>query len=268
MKYTVVTSFSDKGFEQYGRRFIETFEKYWPEGIELIIYHEGIDNELVNRHTNFNLLKELSCWAFLSRYSENPLYSGKEVNKPVAWKSKCINDGYNYRFDAIKFVKKVFAIESAAKLVDTGKLFWVDADIVTFGKITKEFLDETLPDHTEMSFLARPDSYSECGFVGYNLDFARTLDFIDKFSSVYSCGSVFSMHEWHDSYVFDRIRNGMGIKGYAIPAETDRGHVFINSILGQYMDHLKGDRKDIGHSNKNEIKTNHNILYWDEVKRK
>jgi hypothetical protein len=38
----VVTTFSPRGYEVYGRRFIETFAKYWPDGpVRLFVYYEG-----------------------------------------------------------------------------------------------------------------------------------------------------------------------------------------------------------------------------------
>ena len=32
---TVVTTFSDAGWEQYGKRFVETFTQHWPQDIKL-----------------------------------------------------------------------------------------------------------------------------------------------------------------------------------------------------------------------------------------
>ena len=40
------------------------------------------------------------------------------------------------------------------------------------------------------------------------------------------------------------------------------GHPFINSELGKYMDHMKGDRKDLGHSEKKDIKLHADNPYW------
>jgi len=55
-----------------------------------------------------------------------------------------------------------------------------------------------------------------------------------------------------------------GVKGH---------HVFINSELGLYMDHMKGDRKEAGKSRRNDfrpqsleaIKDLHNLDYWKKV---
>jgi len=262
MNYTVVTSFSKKGFHEYGRRFIETFKQFWPPEVSLMIYHEGSDDPIVLRHHNVNLIKYVkNCYTFLGEYSDNPLFNGALVNQPLPWKKKCIMEGYNYRFDMIKFARKVFAIEDAASVNKTGKMFWVDADVLTFAKISIDFLDSLLPNNVALSFLNRPGSYSECGFVGYNLNHPACHPFISEFADVYKNGKVIDFAEWHDSYVFDKIRISKNIPGYGIPS-PNRGHIFINSILGSVMDHLKGDRKKSGRSNDIDLTTMHEHKYW------
>jgi hypothetical protein len=53
------------------------------------------------------------------------------------------------------------------------------------------------------------------------------------------------------------IGKWIGVKGH---------HVFVNSQLGQYMDHMKGDRKAKGSSTKKDLKGNiTNVDYWKNV---
>ena len=41
------------------------------------------------------------------------------------------------------------------------------------------------------------------------------------------------------------------------------GHPMINSDLGKYFDHLKGDRKEVGKSNKpKDLKVKRTESYW------
>ena len=42
-------------------------------------------------------------------------------------------------------------------------------------------------------------------------------------------------------------------------------HVFINSILGEYMDHMKGDRKNIGKSKKSDLFNERKAEYWSKI---
>ena len=46
---TVVTSFSAEGYQEYGRRFIETFDAHWPANVDLQIYCEDILPEQTSR---------------------------------------------------------------------------------------------------------------------------------------------------------------------------------------------------------------------------
>ena len=83
--------------------------------------------------------------------------------------------------------------------------------------------------------------------------------FIKKFENMYEDAEngIFSLEEWHDSFVFEEVRKVVqdknpqarfyNISGNLINGE---GHPVINSDLGAYIDHLKGDRKEVGKSTK------------------
>lgn len=259
---TVLTSFGKRGYADYGARFIETFKKFWPQDVQLLIYHEG-QPEL----GGYDLLCDVvPCKEFLDRYENDLVVQGKLRGPGHHWKRDCVQEGYNFRFDAYKFSRKIFAIEHAVKLVQRGKLFWVDADVITFDDVTNDFLHRQLPDDVCTSYLGRVKGYhSECGFVGYNLDQVRCHDFINVFASLYRSGMFMKLAEWHDSWVYDYVRAQMGITSKNLSAIGSSGHVFIQSELGLCMDHLKGDRKQFGRSYPlNYHKAPHNHPYWRE----
>jgi hypothetical protein len=261
MKYSVITSFNDEGFHHYGKRFIETFEKHWPKEVELLIFHEGELHPEIERHSNYNLMEVGQCVDFINTNKDVPLFNGKHINQPSRWKSKCVDAGYNFRFDAVKFCRKVFAIYKAATIALEGKMFWVDADVITFNNVSLHLLDMVMPDDYDTSHLKRPGAHSECGFVGYNLEHIATWGLIRYFADLYVTGGVFNLKEWHDSFVYDYCLDYLSIDDYVIPS-TNRGHVFINSELGEYMDHLKGDRKFIGRSLSVDVKVPRKHEYW------
>ncbi len=39
---TVISTFSDEGWQQYGKRFVETYVQYWPKEIQLKIYCDTV----------------------------------------------------------------------------------------------------------------------------------------------------------------------------------------------------------------------------------
>lgn len=261
---TVLTSFSQRGFVEYGSRFLETFRQHWPAEVKLLIYHEG-QPEL----GGYDLLSDVqSCSEFVKRHRDNLVIQGRMKAETHHWKKECLQAGYNFRFDAYKFGRKVFAIEHASKLIKVGKLFWVDADVVTFEKVTAEFLNRQLPDHVCTSYLGRGKGYhSECGFVGYNLNQIRCHDFINVFASLYRNDTFMKLAEWHDSWVYDWVRTQTGAPALNLSPPGASGHVFIQSELGKYMDHLKGDRKQVGRSYPlNYHKAPHDHSYWKETR--
>src|SRR5688572_5934581 len=119
---TITTSMHPAGYEEYGRRFIETFERYWPDNYRLRIYAEGFPWRSTSaRTTVIDLLQAVpDLVEFRRRFETNPRARG------------VMPDGeYNYRLDAIKFANKSFATAHAARNCATRILCWLDADTVT-----------------------------------------------------------------------------------------------------------------------------------------
>jgi len=85
---------------------------------------------------------------------------------------------------------------------------------------------------------------------------------------MYKNDTIFNEMEWHDSYLFWQcvkkiapndsvdIGKGAGVKGH---------HVFINSVLGSYIDHMKGKRKIKGKSSKSDLRGSRSEEYWKNV---
>ena len=47
-QYTVITTFSQAGLDKYGQRMISTFEKHWPQEVDLVVYTEKCHPVIVN----------------------------------------------------------------------------------------------------------------------------------------------------------------------------------------------------------------------------
>lgn len=248
MPIAVVTSCSAAGWLQYGRHFFDTFDRFWPLDVDLYIASEDVlPLPRGNRHqvTFIDLNSNLEVVEFLKRCASNPRANGSSSGRVVTMQDK--RYGYNFRMDAFRFSKKVFALKMAADRVLRGRLIWLDADVVTTALVPWGFLTELPPASQALAYLDRKPYHSECGFVGYNLDHPITHAFINKFAGTYLSDAVFELKEWNDCFVFDHLRKTMGVSSYAIPHKSV-SHPFVHSVLGQYMDHLKGRRKDRGMS--------------------
>lgn len=238
---SVVTSFGPAGYELYGRGFIDTFKQHWPRKISLSVYWEG--EKPRDDIDGYDLLSLESCASFLKRYAGNMMVCGKVPHPRFPWGRKANASGYNFRFDAYKFARKVFAVAHAARHQKTGKLFWIDADVVTHSPMDRAFLERILPQDKSLSYLARPGYHSELGFVGYNLDHPTTIPFINEYERQYADDVFIEHYYWDDCNVFDRLVHTLRPPVKHIMS-TSRAYPFDASALSRYMKHNKGRRKE------------------------
>ena len=251
MKISVVTSFNREGYEDYGRRCIESLHQFWPTEVALYVISEDIIDlpphiKDTRKFYYLNLYhSSTAAHDFHIMHVGDPKAHGRDRLAAKARYNRHWKTGYNFRKDAYKFSKKVFAIDVAAKHAGSGLLIWLDADTLTFKDIPISFLQDFMPNNFDLACLERRGYHSECGFVIYNLNRPTTKNFISKFVNLYYTGDVFTLPEWHDSWVFDWLRKKLLVSTFSIP-HTDMAHPFNYSKLGEYMDHMKGDRKYTG----------------------
>ena len=109
----------------------------------------------------------------------------------------------------------------------------------------------------------------------YELNHPVCHEFLKEFERVYEEAEqgIFLLEEWHDSFVFGHILNNMkkdfpnvldySAEMYLKEARTGGGgHPLINSVLGKWMDHMKGVRKEEGRSRVSDIMVNRTESYW------
>ena len=90
--------------------------------------------------------------------------------------------------------------------------------------------------------------------------------FLKRFQQYYddADNGIFKLEEWHDSFVFDAVRNTMALNSldWSSHLITGEGHPLINSEWGAYLDHLKGGRKALGRSKLSDLKIKRTETYW------
>ena len=177
----------------------------------------------------------------------------------------------NYRYDAIKFCHKVYALTHCALSNPSEKLYWIDADTIFFKPITNAFLNQILPKGYYTSYLGRRDKHSETGFMGFDLQHNSNIEFMEFWKNIYDQDMIFDLPEWHDCFVYDELRKYFeakcAVKSFDIRKDyEDDHHPFINSPLGGFMDHLISDRrKEAGCSFASDLRTTRKELYWQLV---
>ncbi len=244
--YVVVSSFGKDGYALYGRTFLQSFSAYWPSAVRLVVYvDEMLSDFPKDPRIEYRLFSEVPAFAqFELQHKNNAAARGLVPTR--AWKDKCKQAGYNFRFDAAKFCKKVFAIAACMRRFSKEhvKLIWLDADVVTHKAVPMTLLEWILPEGKHISYLDRGGYHSECGVVGYDLRCPEVVKFIEQFEELFTSGEVFSLSEWHDSFVFDQLRGRVrdAVVFYKMP-HHGTNQPFNRSELRNFLVHLKGDLK-------------------------
>jgi len=265
MKYTVITTFNESGYKQYGQRMIQTFLQTWPTEVTLVVYAE--DCAVVETAPNL-VVNDIAVADALTTFKTNwqgvPRATGNVMNDPV--RSKRRDAGKGFKWDAVRFAHKVYSIFHCARSISTDWLLWMDGDTVCHSPVTIADLDRLCPADRDLCFLGRRGKYSECGLYAMNLVKPDTKTFLQRFQRMYDDAEngIFTLDEWHDSYVFDAVRKQCNLKelDWSSHLITGEGHPLINSEWGAYLDHLKGARKDLKRSKLTDLKVTRTEAYW------
>ena len=278
-KFLFVTTFNQKGLHDYAQRFINSFSKQVDKNIELWAYAERCNPIVPNKDTRIRVLdleRESSKLVEFKKKWKNVPHAngdisnfGKYAQRPDAKKG--------FKWNAVRFSHKVYSIFRAAEKTDADVLIWIDADTFVHSPVSYKWLDEFIPNDVLCAYLGREPKWPECGWYSINLKHPHASDFLNEFERVYehpNDDGIFTMKEWHDSYVFYEVlkwhQEKFGTKNFNISSHLPggEGHPLINSELGQYFDHLKGDRKRFGQSFSNDIKVNQQVDYWKTARPK
>ena len=245
---TLFTTFNKKGYDEYGRNMLASFKNNLPKDTCLLCYvdgfkaenHEGVFfKDLHKSSANINDFKR----KFSQFEKANGILRSQEGRVE-----------YNYNYDAIKFCHKVFCITHALMNVNTRYAFWIDGDTVCKKEIPEGFFQSFLSNGEYICYLGRIHMYSECGFIGFDTHNPVNQHFVTVYEDIFNTGDVFVLSAWHDCVAFDEVRNVFEREGFITSnnisgIHSNTMHPFVNSILGNYMDHLKGPRrKKAGHS--------------------
>jgi hypothetical protein len=164
-------------------------------------------------------------------------YKGRHLNNPAAHGIGEYGQ-QDYRFNAVKFCHKVFALNDCALNSGADKMYWIDADCVAFDAVTPDLLARVLPGGVYTCYLGSNETHSECGFLGFDLHHPRNREFMEFWRQIYAEDLVFDLPQWHDSYVYDMVRKSYEDRGLitAFDLRADKNvdhHPFVNSRLAK-----------------------------------
>jgi len=222
----VITALNQRLLTAYGYRFLDTF----PETLDLMVWSE---DELDIPHRRLS-------HAFVERNKHRP-------------------QPRSYKQDAIRFHWKPQAVYLTYNTVDRNKytsILWIDADTQFLKQIDQTWIDEHIATEHIMSYMGRPDYYSETGVLYFNLKHKHTEQYIKDVWEYYVTGDIWDLQEQHDSYVWDYVRlrqehdNNRKFRNLGVDHKVPGGHIQAY-LYGEWFDHAKGPRKKSGKSPEN-----------------
>ena len=274
---TVVTTFHPEGLEKYGQRFIDSFAER-VERVKLLVYAENCipvnpNPEQITILDAQQALPKLN--KFKLKYKDVPKANGIP---PPEIKARRPRDWHKaFKWDAVRFANKVYAVFDACASRPSNWVVWMDADTYVHSPITYNEFKDLLPDNSYITYVGRgkgSQTWPECGFYGMNLNHPVCHSFLKDVERMYEDAEngIFTLEEWHDSYVFGEILKkykdfnaayDYSAEMYLREAKTGGGgHPYINGVLGTWFDHMKGGRKEKGKSTKKDIIVNRSEDYW------
>jgi hypothetical protein len=275
---TVVTTFHKQGLDKYGQRFLDSFAENVDPNINLLVYAENCFPAITNRSQIIEIqaTRELpKLNKFKQRWKDIPKANGIppadiKARRPRDWHKE-------FKWNAIRFANKVYAVFDAFEK-STDWCVWMDADTFVHNKWSYKQFKKLLPDDKWITYVGRgkgSQTWPECGFYGLNKNHPMCIQFIKEFERYYeeAENGIFELEEWHDSFVFGHILNQLtkidnnvldySADMYLKEAKTGGGgHPLINTELGRWIDHMKGDRKNTGKSLPKDIMVKRTESYW------
>jgi|TARA_B110000971_G_scaffold49737_1_gene50022 hypothetical protein len=277
---TVVTTFHQPGLEIYGQRFLDSFAQRVDKKIKLLVYAENCnpsnpDPEQITILDAKEVLPKLNV--FKERWKNIPHANGDITNHPARNGRKDWQKGF--KWDAVRFANKTYAVYDAC-VRSKDWCVWMDADTYVHSDWSYDNFKAQLPEDAWITYVGRgkgSQTWPECGFYGMNLHHKTCQQFLAEFERVYedADNGIFRLAEWHDSFVFGNILTNMkqqdpnvfdySAEMYLREAKSGGGgHPLINGVLGKWIDHMKGVRKQEGRSRSVDIMVNRTEDYWSK----
>ena len=258
-----VTTFNKNIYNEYSKNLVNSFIEKSDDSVRLNIFYEGNFEAIQEKYNQNNKIRfyefNSEDWnVFYNKFGHLVEANGFKLIHNLE-NNKITVDGPSYKWNAVKFSFKVFSIYLASKLEKiSDKIVWIDADTVCIKEINSKNIEQFLPKKDElMTYLGRdsfPPTYphSETGFIGFNLLHDQFSSFIKTAISFYTTGEVFALKRYHDCVVYDATRSIFEMAGNKFRNLSGKfiseDHPFVKCELGNYFDHLKGQRKSLGFS--------------------
>lgn len=237
MNIAIITTFPTASWEIYSKQAMTSWAANLPADIPVLV---KLDDDLLGAQLDKTL-----------RPIDQIAAGWMEDHKAFIERNRAKESPTDYRKQPIRFCHKVFAIKEAMESLPIqqkagGKgaryLIWLDADVVLNRPITIDEIKACLPkDGDAVSYLGRKDwPHSECGWLAFDLE-KGGIDVINFMYNAYVKDLIFTLEQWHDSWVFDRIfQEKPELKRTNLTDGKPGMDIWPHSPMGKWSTHYKG----------------------------
>lgn len=255
---TFFTTFHQKGYDLYGKKWIQSFiENVAPKGanIKALIYGDDLTEDII-QHPQVQLLN-----------------FKKEIPEHASWLDKFMVQNKYSKFvseNTIRFSHKGFAIQKALDTIKTGYAIWLDGDCVMHDASYENFPQCILEDENVMACqleeVGNNSHHIESGVLVFNMDNPNINNFKKCFKRNYELHEVFKMGEPYDGYIvyksidhsrikWNNLNDKYGIGGI----QSDPTLTFLHPEIKSRFTH------NIGLTGKSQYEMWEDIKYTDKV---
>lgn len=160
---TVVTTFGKTGKFLYGDNFIESFIKYWPKEINLVIYKEDWEPTVYAENIIYKdidlEIPEINIFRDHCMSMIDSIIKKDKKSKRINWYNKAIR----WSFKSLVMYKEL-------QIVDSRYLIWLDGDVVTLKSPPLDIAEKIIKDKAFASQLEiiKGNKHCESGIVIFN----------------------------------------------------------------------------------------------------
>ena len=225
MRAKIITTIGPNGWETYGKRFADSFAKFWPADIELAIWHHDLNG-------NVPFHPRATCHAL----EDTPSFQKLKAHLGTQAKD---GPSLSYCFKAVALASTVTP--------DLDWIGFVDADTETMRPVDASLLAQLFDDNFHLTYLYRKSvRESEGSWFAFNLATVKGASLLADYWGLYNSLEAFHYKKAHDNAILDRITllhqaHGLQVKNLA-PGSLGLD-AFHQSPLGAYMIHYKGPDK-------------------------
>lgn len=234
---------SKKNYDEYGHRMLESFDRIG--GLQVDFFSEDqFEHNGIQSRSLYKLSPDLA--RFHEKHADRFKKTG-DYNKDVrrfSFKSFCIAD---------------YVLQHGDEWV-----LWFDADTICHHRPSGGFENLLAGYDGQVVYFGRKGYHTEGGFYGF-LSAPEIDRFMQHWKWLYLSGHIFKMQYQHDCGVFDMCLQEFPevTRENLSPWAVKTDHAFVQSFMGRYVDHAKGNRKTRGRSSRADLRgKNIDVSYY------